>query len=224
MKLLSSNLQRLKDNKSFFGRQWTALNSWLVPGDHLSICWLILHWCGFASWRLDCWPDLSSLLCIFLIFDKVIWLVSLNAMKRSSVLGEKVAHFNKPEMCSQGVHWYELCQKTGKHSEDGRSLLHQRSLPCVISPAPLEIEKRRINWNSVVLLFILLKFPCEEDTLSFWKWEIVLRPCGKGQKCFGLGHVRREWGGNWVHSAALLGREGTYPGQERWKKGCTSLS
>lgn len=223
MKLLSSNLQRLKDNKSFFGRQWTALNSWLVPGDHLSICWLILHWCGFASWRLDCWPDLSSLLCIFLIFDKVIWLVSLNAMKRSSVLGEKVAHFNKPEICSQGVHWYELCQKTGKHSEDGRSLLHQRSLPCVISPVPLGIEKRRINWNSVVLLFIL-KFPREEDTLSFRKWERVLRLCGKGQKCFGLGHVRREWGGNWVHSAALLGREGTYPGQERWKKGCTSLS
>lgn len=33
---------------------------------------------------------------------------------------------------------------------------------------------------------------------------MVLRPCGKGQKCFGLGHMKRGCEGNWVHSAAFF--------------------
>lgn len=48
---------------------------------------------------------------------------------------------------------------------------------------------------------------------------MVLRPCGKGQKCFGLGHMKRGCEGNWVHSAAFFWERRNIPWSGEVEKG-----
>lgn len=197
---LSGGSQRLKDSLSFLGRQWTALNSWLLPvnllaDDSFSCTNMALVSKGQTV-------DLISISQVASSFLKekfglqAFW---MSCSGCASVLWEETLHCNKPLVSSQVIHPSDLHCTTEKHPEDGGKLLHQGTPYHCWAVSPVLLGRKRgeeEQKQSWVVVIILLRLPREEELelLEMRGVEMEMRDVERRGVEDGLGHLERGWG------------------------------
>lgn len=168
---LSGGSQRLKDSLSFLGRQWTALNSWLLPvnllaDDSFSCTNMALVSKGQTV-------DLISISQVASSFLKekfglqAFW---MSCSGRASVLWEETLPWCPPK---SSIHLIFVARQKSTPRTGKSCCIRELLITAGQSPqCSWEGKEGRKNRNSSGLLLLSSSDFLVRKSLSFWRWEV----------------------------------------------------